>query len=392
MAEQEIRIGALATLLGPFKAMGEDGIRGVELAIAEFGGEVAGLPINLIVEGTNAIPDNAQLGAQTLLDKHRVDFIIGPLSGNEGLAVRDFARIRPERAFLNGNAATQDITLRHAAPNFYHFGTHGVQWMAGLGSYAYETMGYRQVVTIAEDYSYPHGQVGGFMVEFCRAGGRVIGKFWVPLGTNDFSRIIEAIPPDIDAVFVALAGADALSFLKQFVQAGGNIPLIAGTSAVDQTVLGVRGALSDRLVGTVSAGPVADTNPHPAWETFVQNYQEYFPGGLPFPSQVACAYYTNTKAALLALTAVEGDLSDWQTRFKEALSCLEFECPTGPVKLDHNRQAIATNFVTQIAKSGEGTLYTEIVQTIPEVNSTLGMDEDEFLALGPFNADNPSCP
>src|SRR5262249_59376936 len=116
MAQEEIKIGALATLLGPFKAMGEDGIRGIELAIAEFGGEVAGLPINLIVEGTNAIPDNAQLGAQKLLDKYQVDFIIGPLSGNEGLAVRDYAKTRPERAFLNGNAGAQDITLRNAAP------------------------------------------------------------------------------------------------------------------------------------------------------------------------------------------------------------------------------------------------------------------------------------
>src|SRR5262249_1760578 len=184
MAEQEIRIGVLATLLGPFKAMGEDGIRGVELAIGEFGGEVAGLPVNLIVEGTNAIPDNAQLGAQKLLDKHQVDFIVGPLSGNEGLAVRDLARTRPERAFLNGTAATQDITLRNAAPNFFHFGTNGVQWMAGLGTYAYEELGFRQVVTLGEDYSYPHGQVGGFMIEFCRAGGQVIAKFWVPLGTN----------------------------------------------------------------------------------------------------------------------------------------------------------------------------------------------------------------
>ena len=60
------------------------------------------------------IPKLTELDAhlQSAEYKHHVDFIIGPLSGNEGLAVRDYARTRPERAFLNGNAATQDVSIR----------------------------------------------------------------------------------------------------------------------------------------------------------------------------------------------------------------------------------------------------------------------------------------
>ncbi len=125
MAEDEIRIGALATLVGPFAAMGEDGMRGVELAIAEIG-NIGGKRIRLVKEGSNAMPEDAYVKAQDLVERYKVDFMIGPLSGNEGMAVRDYAKTRPERAFINGIAGGQDMTLRDPAPNFYSFSTNGV--------------------------------------------------------------------------------------------------------------------------------------------------------------------------------------------------------------------------------------------------------------------------
>src|SRR5450432_586297 len=329
MTQPQIKIGVLATLIGPFAEMGKDAVRGVELALAEFDSKICDIPIVLAVESTNAIPQSASEAAQALIERKSVDFIVGPLSGNEGLAVRDYAKSRPDRAFLNGNAGTQDITLRASAPNFFSFSTNGVQWMAGLGTYAYEVLGYQRVVTLAENYSYPHGQVGGFMVEFCRAGGHVVNKFWVPLGTTDFSSTIAALPTDIDAIFTALAGADAVKFLEQYKQAGGSAPILAGTSTADQTILSVQGPLAEHIVGMVSAGPIADNNPAPGWQGFVAHYRELFSDGLPFPSRVAYHYYLNTKAALLALQQVDADLSDGQARFQQTLASLKFESPNG---------------------------------------------------------------
>lgn len=40
-----IKIGVLATLYGPFESLGKDGLRGIELAVAEVNGAVAGRPI-----------------------------------------------------------------------------------------------------------------------------------------------------------------------------------------------------------------------------------------------------------------------------------------------------------------------------------------------------------
>ncbi len=261
--------------------------------------------------------------------------------------------------------------------------------MAGLGSYVYQTQGYRRVAVIAEDYSYPHGQVGGFMIEFKKAGGIVMQKSWVSLGTANYRPVIADLVTDTDAIYVALGGTDVMNFLQQYHELGGKRPLIGGSLTADQAVLNMRGEVAERLIGMASSGPIADDNPDPDWQAFVTAYRTQFPNAFASPSLIAHGYYINTKAALLALRSVDGDLSNDQARFKAALSTLEFITPTGPVRLDHNRQAIATIFLKVVDKRPDGTLYNRLVKTVPYVNNTLGMPESEYLKIGPFGRDNP---
>src|SRR6266498_979449 len=117
MAANEIRIGALATLVGPYAGGGQAGLRGLDLAIAEFGGEIAGKKLTVFKEGTNAMPEDAEGMADVLMEQCKVDFMIAPLSGDEGLAIRDYAKRYPRNTFINGTAGAQDITLRNPAPN-----------------------------------------------------------------------------------------------------------------------------------------------------------------------------------------------------------------------------------------------------------------------------------
>jgi branched-chain amino acid transport system substrate-binding protein len=387
-----IRIGALATLAGPFAVDGQDALRGVKMAIAEFGGKIGNKTITLVSESSDATPAVARNAARKLIEQDNVDLMIGPLSGDEGLAVRDYAKTQPGKVFLNGSSAAQDTTLRNPAPNFYRFATDGVQWMAGLGTYVYKTQGYKRIAILAEDYSFPYSQVAGFMLEFCKAGGHVTKKFWVPIGTTDYSSVVSAMPTDIDAIYVALGGSDSINFLKQYVQFGGKAKLIGGTVTVDQTVLSTKGPLYQHVLGVASASPIADNNPDQAWQQFVHTYKTMFPDGFPSPSLFAFTYYVNTKAALLALQQVNGDLSNGESKLKQVLSTLQFNTPTGPVTLDHNRQAIANNFVTVVSKQPDGTLFNKLVQVVPNVNQTLGVPEAQYLQLGEFNRDNPSCP
>lgn len=357
------------------------------MAVAEFGGQVAGRPITILTESTDAIPDTAYFAAQKLIEKKGVDVLIGPLSGDEGMAVKEYAFTRPDRTFLNGIAGTQDITLRNPAPNFFNFIGNAAQWIGGLGSYVYEKYGYRKVVTLAEAYSYPFTQVGAFIVDFQRAGGRVLQKLWGGLGTTDFSHIIAEIPPDIDAIFVCLAGTDAIKFLEQYLATGRQTPLIGGSTLVDQTVLSVTGELSDQLIGMPWSGPCCDHYDDPDWQAFVAAYRNF--GTLHAPGLFTLGYYVNTKAVLLAVQILDGRLDADQTNLRAALSALQFHTPTGMVRLDHKRQAITPIFINAVERDTDGSLSNRILDILPEVNSTLGIPEDEYLAIGPFDRDNP---
>jgi len=391
LADGTIKVGLLATLEGPFTVLGQDSVRGAELALKEADYSAGGKKIEIVKGSSDASPDSAVKAARKLVEQDGVQILIGPLSGDEGLAVKDYAKTQPNITFINGTSAAQDTTLRDPAPNFYRFTTDGAQWMAGLGEYAYNDKHYHNVVTIAEDYSFPYTQVFGFMAGFCKAGGHVPKKFWVPIGNKDFSSIIAAIPDKVDAIYVALGGADGVNFLTQYQQAGGTAPLIGGSITVDQTVLGTKGKQRDYVIGTPAAGPIADNDESAAWKKFVDEYKTAYKDGFPSPSLFAQGYYIEAKALLAALDKVGGDLSGNQAKFRDALANLELDTPTGKVKLDKNRQAIADNYLTEVAKADDGHLYNKVVKVVSAVNQTLGIPEADFLKLGVANRDNPDC-
>jgi branched-chain amino acid transport system substrate-binding protein len=315
----------------------------------------------------------------------------GPLSGGEGIAVKDYSKTQPNMTFINGGSGAQATTLQNPSPNFFRFNTEGAQWMVGLGKAAMDK-GYKRVMVIAEDYAFPYSQVQGFMSEFCRLGGKVPVKAWVPLGGKDYSSVIARIPKDVDALLVVLGGADAVNFLNQYEAAGGDKPMMGGSITVSQDVLNYRGKRRDSLVGTISAGPYADSFDGADWKAFVADYQKNYPvsaGGYPSPSLFALVYYTNMKATLDALEQVKGDLSGGQAKYREALSKLELKMPTGTVKLDSNRQAIGTTFVTEVVKDSKGDLTTRVLRKVDNVDQMLGMKREEF-QMG--SRDVPACP
>ncbi|HXT05465.1 MAG TPA: ABC transporter substrate-binding protein [Roseiarcus sp.] len=391
LADGTIKVGLLATLEGAFTVLGQDSMRGAELALKEHNYMAGGKKIEIIKGSSDASPDSAVKAARKLVEQDGVAILIGPLSGDEGLAIKDYAKTQPNVTFVNGVSAAQDTTLRDPAPNFFRFNTDGAQWMAGLGDYVYNVKKYKTVVTVAEDYSFPYSQVFGFMASFCRDGGHVPKKFWVPIGNKDFSSVIAAIPDNVDAIYVALGGADGVNFLTQYQQAGGTAPLIGGSITVDQTVLSTKGKQRDYIVGTPSAGPIADNDPGAAWKKFVADYKAAFKDGFPSPSLFAQGYYINTEAVLLALDKIHGDLSGGEKKLRDALSTLQFETPTGLVKLDKNRQAIADNYLTEVAKADDGHLYNRVIKVVHNVNQTLGIPEADFLKLGKASRDNPDC-
>jgi branched-chain amino acid transport system substrate-binding protein len=388
---QPVKIGLLATLEGPFAAGGADGMRGAELAVKERGGAVAGRKIEIIKASSDAKPDVAVNATRKLVEQDKVEIMVGPLSGGEGIAVKEYSKSQPQVTFINGGSGAQATTLENPSPNFYRFNTEGAQWMVGLGKEALKK-GYKRVMVIAEDYAFPYSQVQGFMTEYCKAGGKVPVKAWVPLGGKDYASVIARIPKDVDALMLVLGGADAVNFLNQYEAAGGDKPILGGSITVSQDVLNYRGKRRDSLVGTLSAGPLADAYDGADWKKFVAAYRTAYPvsaGGYPSPSLFAYVYYVNMKAALDGLAAVNGDLSGNQAKFRDALSKMVLKTPNGDVKLDANRQAIGTTFITEVVKDAQGNLFNKVVAKVDNVDQTLGIPRAEF-KIG--SRDVPDCP
>lgn len=393
MGADPLKIGVLATLEGTYTALGEDGVRGLKTALAEVDNMIGGREVELFIGPTDASPDSAVRAARKIVEQDGVDIVIGPLSGSEGIAIRDYSKTQPDVTFLNGISGAQETTYVEPSENFFRFNMDGAQWSAGLGDYIYNEKGYRTIATVGEDYSFVYTQVFGLVTEFCAAGGEVTERLWVPLGTKDFGSIIAALPDDVDAIYLGLGGGDAVNFLNQYQQAGGDAQLIGGTIMVDGTVLNSKGSAKDALIGTPAAGPQADTWDDPKWQAYVKSYQDTFPPEerFPSPSLLATGYYNATHAVAQCMDEIGGDLGDGHAGLRSCLAGLELDAPNGKITLDENRQAIGTNFVSEVVELDDGTLATELVSMKEGVNQTLGISKEAFAAIGLPSREAPEC-
>ena len=91
------------------------------------------------------------------------------------------------------------------------------------------------------------------------------------------------------------------------------------------------------------------------------------------------------------VATIGGDRSGGHGQFREVLANMELDAPNGKITLDENRQAIGTNFVTEVVEDENGELVSKVVKVIENVNQTLGMDPELFATIGLPARDVPEC-
>ena len=128
-----------------------------------------------------------QLGAQIM---------IGPLSGDESIAVANYAKAHPQWTFVDGAAGAQDTTLKVQAPNFFRFNGDGAMWNAGLGDFAYRKLGWKNAAVISDDYSFALDFDGRLHRRLLR-GRRQHHQAGVPAAEHD--RLLVLRPAAADA-------------------------------------------------------------------------------------------------------------------------------------------------------------------------------------------------
>jgi branched-chain amino acid transport system substrate-binding protein len=392
-----IRIGVITscgTLWGPFSEPMRAAsalpllARGATLAAERPSAGVAGAAVGdrkveLVFACSDGTTADMVAKSRHLAEQDGAAIVVGGVTPNEGLALQAVARQRPETAFLVvGNA--QATTLHEPARNLFRFSSDAAQWMAGLGSHAYRELGWRRVALVADRNPFGYAQSAGFVAEFCSLGGRVVQRLWPPPETADFTHVAARVRGDVDGVVLA-AGLITPGFLDAYRARGplADRVVVGGGGLGDP---GIVEALGARARGIVSAGPLPLDIATPAWTAYRARAERTFPS-LPLTTHgLAVPYYVAVEAAMRALSAIGGDLSDGQRRLRRALTSLRMNAPGGAVRLDENRQAIAPNYVTRI---GMGTPAHRTIRTIADVDQSFG---GLFRPDGaPASRTNPRC-
>ena len=247
-----IRVGFLTIKSGALAAGGKQMEDGLRLFLKERNNMIAGRKVELFVGDTAGQPAVTKTKAQEMVEKNKVQVIIGPLAAFEALAVDDYIR-STETPTISPSAAAEDLTQRKPNPWFVRAVGTSAQPNHPLGDYAAKTLKYKRIAIIADDFAFGHEIAAGFQRAFEDAGGKVVQKLWSPLNVADYGTYIGQIKPDVDAVFAAFAGGNGIKFLKQYNEYGmkAKIPLLGAMTTVDE---GVLKSMGDEALGVVSSG------------------------------------------------------------------------------------------------------------------------------------------
>jgi len=400
-AAAPIKIGILSDCQGAFGAQYSADIGGAIAAFVQYagakpvnpndptkgmtGGTVAGHPLQIV--GFGCSNDNAQRAiseTQRLMEQLGAQILIGPLSGDEAVAVAHYAQAHPTKTFINGTAGSQDPTLQIAPKNFFRYNGDGAQWNAGLGDYMYSKLHWRKAAIIMDDYSFGWTSAAGIIAEFCAVGGQIVKRVFPPLNTTDYSSYVRQLPPpsQVDGYFWVVGGTGTVASLKAMQQAyPGSVSKTKISGNLFLEVTGNFQQVAPLISGAIVGGfgtPGTDYKA-PAALAYVKK-QESVWKSLPQlgPMNTANAYngfyfnyYKAAWALVKGLTAVGGNISTSQLPLQKALAKVSLNTPFGLVKLDKNRQAIEGEWTYQVfAQPGKTEVKT--IQYIPNVDQSFG--------------------
>lgn len=381
---REIRIGVIGSRTGVFSALGDPMVKGAILAFEEAKHTVAGRPIRLFVEDTTGNVDVMMTKVRAFHERDRVHAIVGPTLGGEGLAMVNWARGTGVPVVI-GYSAPEDVTMRLRTPNVVRAGWSGAQPMLPFGQYVVRTLGFRRIVAVGQDYSFPWNQLGGFIRGFCMAGGREVLKVWHPVGTRDYSSIIAALPRDVDAVMYNGAGTDLVAFFKQFHDfgLGDKYVLLGASNAFEPITLQ---ELGDRAVGSLSAIQYAESLKTPAFIKFRDAYEARWKEIAPTSADHG---YVAAKMIMRAVEAVGGKIEDREPFIKALRATKMPDAPRGPFYLDEYGNPVQNVYIRRVQRSGDR-LVNVVLMTLKEVSQFGPFDPDSYMAQPPDTRDYPS--
>ncbi len=377
------KLGLLTVKTGPLAQGGIQMEQGVITYLKEKNYTMAGRKVEFFSADTGGNPAGTKTKVQELVERDKVDTILGPLAAFELLAITDY--IAQNKMPLLSLAAAEDMTQRRPNPYFIRASATSAQAMHPMADYAAKELKLKRVICISEDFAFGHEQMGGFQQTFEDNGGKILKKIWPPLVTPDYTPYVAQIS-DCDGVCQGFAGSNPLRFMKAYDSAGLKFPVVSGETGGDDALLK---SFGDEAIGLISCIPYtldleSDGN-HRFVEGMLKNFNTV-------PGQYAGLLYVNCQVVEAGLKALNGNSSD-KTKLVAAMRAVNLtDTPRGPVKFDHFGNVIGDFYVRKLGKEGAKyglSLWNKTVKTYHNVSQFWTYDEKKFLAQPVYSRDYP---
>ena len=376
-----LKIGMMTIKTGPLAAGGLHIEEGFTSYLASRNFTLAGRKIDLIIADTGGNPAGAKTKAIELVERDKVDLIMGPFAAFELLAILDYLAQNkmPTLAF----AGAEDVTQRRGNPYLLRTSYTSAQCLYPLAEYGIKEMKVKRAVTVADDFAFGYEQVGGFQRTFEEGGGHVVKKLWSPLNTPDYAPYVVQIQ-DCDVVCQGLVGSNTLKFTKLYHELGLKQPLLGGTTAADDTIMS---AFGDEAIGMINSNPYTldlDTEPN---HRFIAAMRKKHGADIAIGAYAAC-FYVNGQVIEAALEKTGGK-SDDPAGLIEAMKSVKIaDTPRGAVQFDDHGNIVCDVYIRRVEKQN-GKLVNKTIKTYSAVSQFWTWDPKWFLAQPVYSRDYP---
>lgn len=353
-AQDKIRIGLIYTLSGAPSTLGQQSKNGFELALKSLGGKMGGKDVELFVADDELKPDVAIQKVRGLLERDRVDFVVGPIFSNILVAIHKPV-IDAGKILISTNAGTSNFAGAGCNANFFVTSYQNDQIFEAVGE-ASNRLGYKRVYILVPNYPAGKDAIAGFKRTY---KGEIIEESLLPLNTTDFGPEVSKIAASkADALFTFMPGGLGINLLNTFIQAGlkGKLPIVS-TFTADEATLPV---LKDNAVGVYGVLTWAPNMDNAANKKFVSEYEAAYNA---VPASYAMQAYDAAMLINSAVAAVNGNLAD-QNAVRAALKKAAFTSVRGPFKFNVNGYPIEDFYLTKVAKRPDDKYETQVVEKI----------------------------
>jgi len=358
-SKDPITIGLLASITGPMSFQGNAIVRGFTLAMEEASYKVAGRTINVVTEDEVVSPAIALTKTQKMVEKDRIDVLVGPVNSAAALAIRDYVS-QQKVPWIVPLAMPENLTLPPLANKYtYRVQVIPSQANAGFAEWLYKNRGYRKMAAFAMDFPAGRDSVAAFKRSFEASKGQLVQEIFTPMNTPDYGPFLSQLKRgEIDAVYAWYAGADAIKFDSQWVDFGlkDKTPLTGFIGITEEVIMD---SVKNLIKGHTVIAPYTPTIDLPENKKFVAAFQAKYKIEPALPSNNA---YDAAKVFLSAAASLNGDISD-KDKFVAAISKVKLNSARGPIFFDERGQVVADVYVC-VADTKDGRMQNNVVDII----------------------------